>query len=159
MIMVQSYYKIIISISAMVVFSCAPSTQQDIGNTDPMTLKENVRLAINPAFQDWVLFENGTYIIFDNADTIPDLEMEAVHLMEEYGPYTTGGPSGDFGVSALNLTKGWLVSGHCYGMYTYVHPDEIDSKDPSEVDIGVFGRHKRQLDGNKPVVIHVNRRE
>ena len=25
---------------------------------------EHVKLAINPKFQDWVLFENGTYILF-----------------------------------------------------------------------------------------------
>ena len=40
------------------------------------TLLEHVKLAINPKFEDWVLFENGTYIMFDDASQIEDLEKE-----------------------------------------------------------------------------------
>ena len=29
-------------------------------------LIENIKLAINPKFKDWVIFKNGTYIIFDD---------------------------------------------------------------------------------------------
>ena len=37
-------------------------------------LIDHGKFAINPKFQDWVLFENGTYIIFDDAATIADLK-------------------------------------------------------------------------------------
>ena len=65
-------------------------------------LIDHVKLAINPKFQDWVLFKNGTYIIFDNADTIPDIESEALKLMKEFGPVNIGSSAGDFSVTTLS---------------------------------------------------------
>jgi hypothetical protein len=124
-----------------------------------MTLLEHVNLAINPKFQDWVLFENGTYIIFDNADTIADLKEESIKLMKEYGPVYAGSPAGDFSVTHLNKTEGWVVSGHCYGMYTYVNPVELETNNPDDVKIGLFGRTKREKDGKKLQIIHINRKK
>lgn len=124
-----------------------------------MPLLENVQLAINPAFQDWVLFENGTYIIFDKADTIKDIREEAIKLMKEYGPVYAGGTAGDFGVTHLDKTEGWVVSGHCYGMYTYVNPAEIEADTPNDAAIGLLGRSKRDKDGKNPVIVHVNRKK
>lgn len=121
-------------------------------------LLENVRLAINPQFQDWVLFENGTYIIFDNADSISDIKAEAIKLMQEFGPVHTGGPAGDFSVTHLDKTNGWVVSGHGYGMYTYVHPTELDSSSPNDIEIGLYGRAKRNDDGQNPKIIHINKK-
>jgi len=120
---------------------------------------EHVKLAINPKFQDWVLFENGTYIIFDDISTIEDVKEEALQLMKEFGPVSAGGPAGDFSVIHLNLTEGWLVSGHGYGMYTYVHPSELDSESPNDLEIGLYGRSKRDSDGQNPEIIHINRSE
>ncbi len=120
---------------------------------------EHVKLAINPKFQDWVLFENGTYIIFDDISTVEDVKEEAVKLMKEFGPVYAGGPAGDFNIIHLNLTEGWLVSGHGYGMYTYVHPSELDSEDPSDLEIGLYGRSKRDSDGQNPEIIHINSAE
>ena len=121
-------------------------------------LIHNVRLAINPKFQDWILFKNGTYIVFDNADIIPDLESEAIKLMKEFGPVYAGGSAGDFGTANLGKNKGWIVSGHGYGMYTYVDPSEIKHKKTNDVEIGLFGRNKRDLDGKNPNIIHVNKK-
>ena len=123
------------------------------------TLLEHVKLAINPNLQDWVLFENGTYVIFDAVDTIPDMEAEAIKLMKEYGPAHAGGPAGDFSVTHLHRTEGWVVSGHGYGMYTYVNPTELSEKTPTDVEIGLFERSKRNLDGKNPKVLHINRAE
>lgn len=120
---------------------------------------EHVKLAINPKFQDWVLFENGTYIIFDDISTIRDIKEEAINLMKEFGPVSAGGPAGDFSVIHLNLTEGWLVSGHGYGMYTYVHPSELDNVSPNDLEIGLYGRSKRDSDGQNPEIIHINNSE
>ncbi|RLJ32838.1 hypothetical protein CLU97_2303 [Chryseobacterium sp. 7] len=120
---------------------------------------EHVKLAINPKFQDWVLFENGTYIIFDDITTIEDVKEESIKLMKEFGPVSAGGPAGDFSVIHLNLTEGWLVSGHGYGMYTYVHPSELDSESPNDLEIGLYGRSKRDSDGQNPEIIHINSAE
>ncbi|MFS4472619.1 hypothetical protein [Chryseobacterium sp. T20] len=120
---------------------------------------EQVKLAINPKFQDWVLFENGTYIIFDDISIIEDVKKEALQLMKEFGPVYAGGPAGDFNVIHLNLTEGWLVSGHGYGMYTYVHPSELDNESPNDLEIGLYGRSKRDSDGQNPEIIHINKSE
>lgn len=124
---------------------------------DSKSILDNVRLAINPKFQDWVLFENGTYIIFDNVDTVSNMEEEATKLMKEFGPVYAGGPAGDFSVSHLNQTEGWVVSGHAYGMYTYVNPKALESESPTDAEIGLHGRSKRNQDGLNPRIIHVNK--
>ena len=120
---------------------------------------EHVKLAINPKFQDWVLFENDTYIIFDDISTIKNVKEEALQLMKEFGPVSAGGPAGDFSVIHLTLTEGWLVSGHGYGMYTYVHPSELDNESPNDLEIGLYGRSKRDSDGQNPQIIHINSSE
>ena len=119
-------------------------------------LLERVKLAINPAFSDWVLFKNGTYIIVDDADSNFDVPANAVRAMREYGPVSVGGPAGDFEVFHLDETEGWVVGGHGYGMYTYVHPSELTATSPSDVEIGLLGRSKRDLDGADPTILHVN---
>lgn len=118
---------------------------------------EHVNLAINPQFQDWVLFKNDTYIIFDDITIIGNVQEEAIKLMKEFGPVFAGGPAGDFNVIHLNSTEGWLVSGHGYGMYTYVHPSELDNEFPNDLEIGLLGRSKRNSDGENPEIIHINR--
>ena len=86
------------------------------------------------------------------------MKEEAIKLMKEYGPVFGGGPAGDFGVTHLNRTEGWVVSGHGYGMYTYVSPNELKSEKPDDMEIGLYGRSKRNLDGKNPIVIHINRK-
>ncbi|EJL71879.1 hypothetical protein [Chryseobacterium populi] len=129
------------------------SNIKKMNNSD---LIENVKLAINPKFQDWVLFKNGTYIIFDNVDTIKAVNDEAIKQMKEFGPVFAGGPAGDFNTIHLTKTDGWIVSGHGYGMYTYVNPSEIENKTPNDIEIGIFGRSKRDLDGKNPEILYIN---
>ncbi len=146
--------KIILIILNLVFLGCGNSNNKaENYKTD---LINHVRLAINPKYQDWVLFKNGTYIIFDNADTIRNLETEANKEMKEFGPVYPGGLAGDFSVTYLTKTEGWIVSGHGYGMYTYVNPKELKSEKPKDIEIGLLGRGKRDLDGKKPIIIHIN---
>ncbi|WP_228401584.1 hypothetical protein [Chryseobacterium sp. PMSZPI] len=123
---------------------------------DNLSTLENIKLAINPKFQDWVLFKNDTYIIFDDITTIENVQDEAIKLMKEFGPVFAGGTAGDFSVIHLNSTEGWLVSGHGYGMYTYVHPTELDNEVPNDLEIGLLGRSKRNSDGENPEIVHIN---
>lgn len=124
-----------------------------------ITLIENVKLAINPKFQDWVLFENGTYIVFNDTDKIEDIRKEAFKIMAEYGPVHIGSPAGDFEVITLKKAEGWSISGHYFGMYTYVHPSEINTSAVNESEIGIFGRSKRNLDSQNPTIIYINRKD
>lgn len=59
-----------------------------------------------------------------------EIEEQGVEKMKEFGPVHTGGPAGDFGITTLHKTQGWVVSGYGYGMYTYVHPSELDKQNP-----------------------------
>ncbi|SFD20844.1 hypothetical protein [Flavobacterium phragmitis] len=131
---------------------------QNLNEKEENKLLNHVKLSINEKFQNWVLFKNGTYIIFENADIIPDLESEAIKLMKEFGPVYTGTHAADFDVTDLKKTEGWIVSGHGYGMYTYVSPDEIKCDITDILEIGLYGRYKRDLDGRNPVIIHINRK-
>ncbi|MBP2615355.1 hypothetical protein [Chryseobacterium jejuense] len=121
-----------------------------------LSILEHIKLTINPKFQDWILFKNDTYIIFDDITIVANVQDEAIKLMKEFGPVFAGGSAGDFNVIHLNSTEGWLVSGHGYGMYTYVHPSELDNETPNDLEIGLYGRSKRNLDGENPEIVHIN---
>lgn len=156
-------FKTILILLSFFLFNCGNSEKKKVDNQKinkmiESNLLNQVKLAINPKFQDWVLFKNGTYIIFDNADPIPNLENEAMKLMKEFGPVHVGGSAGDFGVTHLNKTEGQVVSGHGYGIYTYVNPKELKPEKPNDVEIGLFGRNKRDLDGKNPIIVHINRK-
>ncbi len=116
-------------------------------------LIEHVKLAINPHFQNWILFENGTYIIIEDATGLDEINEQGIKKMKEFGPVQAGTPAGDFETITLNATKGWVVSGHGYGMYTYVHPSELADESPENYVVGLLGRSKRDLDGGEPVVV------
>lgn len=148
--------------ACILLISCSKQSKNSDAKNIQMNKNElinHIKLAINPKFQDWVVFKNGTYIIFDEADRIKDVNSEALKQMKEFGPVYAGGPAGDFGITTLNQTDGWIVSGHGYGMYTYVNPSELSIKNPSDSEIGLFGRNKRDLDGKNPEIIFVNRKK
>lgn len=137
-----------------------PNNQSEKNHSNKMSkeeLIENVKLAINPKFKDWVLFKNGTYIIFDDITKVKNINDEAIAMMKEFGPVFAGGPAGDFNTIHLTKTKGWIVSGHGYGMYTFVSPNEFENTYPNDLEVGVFGRSKRNHDGKKPEIIYVNK--
>ncbi|WP_232707008.1 hypothetical protein [Epilithonimonas sp. JDS] len=154
--------RLIIITACILLSSCNKQSENIDEKTVQMSNHElisHIKLAINPKFQDWVLFKNGTYIIFDEANTIKDVNSEALKQMKDFGPVYAGGSAGDFGIIKLNQTDGWLVSGHGYGMYTYVNPGELRTKNPSDSEIGFFGRNKRDLDSKRLEIIYVNRKK
>ncbi|MCD0455320.1 hypothetical protein LPB85_07650 [Chryseobacterium sp. LC2016-27] len=139
------------------VFKTNQPKQSQSKKMNDKELIENVKLAINPKFPDWVLFKNGTYIIFDDITKVKNINDEAMVMMKEFGPVFAGGPAGDFNTIHLTKTEGWIVSGHGYGMYTYVSPSEIQNESANDMEIGLLGRSKRDLDGKKPEIIYVNK--
>ena len=115
----------------------------------------HIRQAIKPDFKSWVVFANGTYIINSDSSN-KNFKEKALEIMREYGPVHGGSPAGDMTITKLTLTEGWVVGGHYYGMYTYVHPSELEKKDVADIDVGFFGRKKRDKDGRELRIIHVN---
>jgi hypothetical protein len=74
--------------------------------------------------------------------------------MREWGPVHAGSPAGDFSVIKLEGHPGWVVTCHHPEVLTYVAPDELNA-DPSEVEVGLFGRGKREADATDLIVVHV----
>jgi len=50
-----------------------------------------------------------------------------------------------------------MVTGHCNGMYTYVHPNEIRHLPYGDLAVGVYGRSKRHRDSKELLILNVNR--
>jgi hypothetical protein len=126
---------------------------------EEVSFLDNVKDELEGKYAEWVLFENGTYIVYSNTDTIADVESHAINIMQEYGPVFAGGPPGDFNVAVCEKVPGWAVSGHYPDMFTYVHPNEMKSSSKEDMYIGLYGRSKRNEDGNLAKVIHVNHKE
>lgn len=118
---------------------------------------EHVRLAVNENLQDWVLFANGTFIVFEDAAEEENLEQKAIEILKEHGEVREGEASADFQVTPLAKTVGWVVRGNVDGLYVYVHPDELDSDNPNDLEVGLFARIIRQTDYEDREVLHVNR--
>ena len=115
-------------------------------------LIKQVQLAINPKFKNWILFKNGTFVIIEDISE-EEIETAGIEKMKEFGPVYVGSEAADFRTITLTNVEGWLVSGHGYGMYTYVHPTELEKENPDSHEIGLFGRSKRNLDGLNPEII------
>ena len=119
---------------------------------------EHVRKAIAPELGDWVLFANGTFVVFEDAAADDDLGQRAIELLRTRGEVIPGTASADFQVTSLEHTTGWVVRGNVPGMYVYVKPEELDSDTPGDIEIGMFARTIRQLDHEDLEVMHINRR-
>jgi len=98
----------------------------------------------------WVAFNNCTFILHENSI---DLNMKSIETMKHYGKVFAGAAAGDFTVHKLNDDEGYIVSGHCEGMYTYVNPKEKKIIGLEDLGIGLYGRMKRDIDANELNII------
>jgi len=102
--------------------------------------------------KSWVLFENGTCVIFTNASG--DISNQATDLLKEWGPVHVGTSSADFSVVDLADGQGWVVTCHHPDILTYVDPEEIGPA-PNELTIGMLGRGMRDDDAHDLHIVHV----
>ena len=106
----------------------------------------------------WVIFENGTCVVFKNPDPKLDLKEEAIKLLKEWGPVVPGTSAGDFNITTLTQHPGWIVTCHHPDIINYVSPTDFDEKQlVGEVNIGLFGRSMRDTDAKSLKVIHVQK--
>ena len=109
----------------------------------------------NPALP-WALFAHGTFVILDPALAPDELSVAALQILGEFGPVRIGSLAADFSVTALQHVDGWVVSSHRSGLFTYVHPSEMDEDEPSELSIGLLGRAKRHQDSIERQLVHLH---
>lgn len=114
-----------------------------------------VQSAIIPSYKDWVIFDNGTYIIFDNIDTIFDIQKTAIQWLKHYKPKSEQENNWNYSITELDKTNGWSVFGNGYGIYTIVHADELHVG-ASAQEIGIYAKAKRALDEKNPQIIYIS---
>ncbi|TXT59147.1 MAG: hypothetical protein BAJALOKI1v1_1470002 [Promethearchaeota archaeon] len=107
--------------------------------------------------KNWVLFRNGTCVIFTKKGD--QLVESALTLIKGWGPVNVGTSSADFSVITLEHQPGWIITCHHPDILTYVSPEEIPFDEINDTNgnimIGLIGRQKRDLDGRVPVIVHV----
>jgi hypothetical protein len=118
---------------------------------------ETMRAVLTGAGKSFVLFENGTVVVFVDAAADVDLEAAAEDLLASFGPVQVGSSAGDFGVLVLPDDRGWAVTSHHPDVLTLLLPDEI-SADAGELAVGVIGRSKRGRDAEALRVVHIEDR-
>jgi hypothetical protein len=103
--------------------------------------------------RSWVLFENGTCIVFTEPGS--DLVTQARAILREFGRAGDGSETGDFAATIpLDDGRGWLVAGHHSDIVTFVSREEVEPG-ASDTVIGRMGRMKREQDTEQLRVIHV----
>ena len=124
--------------------------------------KSNTAVAINPIdlwnyilgkTSSWVLYKNGTCVRIKEAEG--DLGQRANTIMKRFGEVYPGSPAGDFSVMTPKNFAGWVVGCHHPNILTYVAPNEMEGKQISDVEVGLWGRMKRHKDAEELQIIHI----
>ena len=105
----------------------------------------------------WVLFDNGTFIVFPDAAPDDNIAESALAIMKQHAKVFGAIEPADFEVTTLANASGWVARGDVPDMYVLVDPEELDSDSPTELEIGEFAHVIRQLDSEDLDVLHVNR--
>lgn len=122
---------------------------------DRTTLLESVQAAIIPAYQDWVVFENGSYIIFDHIDSIANPINTAKNWLAHYRKIAQNTSDWSVSITELDYSEGWSIFGNGYGIYTFVHLLELKDETPPK-QIGNYAKWKRAKDEQHPKIIYLH---
>ena len=116
-------------------------------------LVEAWRATLGGLDKSWVLFENGTCIVFTEPGS--DLITQAKAILREFGRAGDASEIGDFAATILlDDGRGWLVAGYHSDIVTFVSRDEV-APGASDTAIGRIGRTKREQDTEQLRVMHV----
>lgn len=111
-------------------------------------LKFNVAIGISAQRPRWVLFKNGTYIIFPEGHTDAQIQEKAIQIIRSY----TNDP---IAIKKSNFAKGWIGSTST-GIYTYISRDQLGEGIPKNSDIQAQARQNIVADKAAPKVVHIN---
>ncbi len=116
---------------------------------DYKSLIFNVQLGINPSKKNWVLFKNGTYLIFPNKTAEKDAIRAAKKLLTNYNGNTVF-------IDKSNFAKGWIASTPT-GIYNYIDKGAFGRGIPKPASIEKKGIDNIAADKKGLEIIHVNR--
>lgn len=118
---------------------------------DFTALQFNVALGISVKRPRWVLFKNGTYVIFPEVYTDDQIKNQAIKMVSQY----TGGA---ITVTKSSLAKGW-IGRTSKGIYTYVSLEDLKSEMPSQSEITAQAKQNILADKREQRVVHINRKK
>ncbi len=108
----------------------------------------NVQLGINPKRKNWVLFQNGTYIVFPDGYTKDQMKNAAIKLVKSFN-------NNALNVQKSNFAKGWIVS-TSGGIYNYVSKSQIRKVVTDFKEVSARGEKNIIKDKLEAVVVHIN---
>lgn len=108
----------------------------------------NAKLSINPSQPNWVLFENGTYILLPSNLTVEQMKKNAVIIIKRYN-------NESLSISKSPLTKGW-IAGSQKGIYNYVSLEKAGDRLATDKQLSGIGESNILKDKEQLNIVHVN---
>lgn len=118
---------------------------------DYTSLRFNVDVGISRSKPDWVLFKNGTYIIFPSGYTDEQMTTAAKNLLDSYN-------SQSISVNKSNFAKGWIGS-TTNGIYTFVSQEALGLGIHSDQTLVNAAVSNIVADKKEKKVVHINRKK
>ncbi|NHJ84400.1 MAG: hypothetical protein FK734_03000 [Asgard group archaeon] len=102
----------------------------------------------------WVLFSNGTCVVDEGQ--FENIEQDSIEFLKQNGKIVPGTPLGDFNVQELAEGNIWIVFSYLDAIMTIVLREEIEEEDIGDLEVGLFGRYKRDKDAQELQIIHIS---
>lgn len=112
------------------------------------TLIFNTKLSVNPKQPNWVLFSNGTYILFPKGTRSEEMRKSASGLLQRYN-------NESFTITKSPLVKGWIARSK-KGIYNYVSLEQAGDRLTSIETLKKIGKTNVLKDKTTPIIVHVN---
>ncbi len=112
------------------------------------SLTFNVKMGVSPSQPDWVLFSNGTYIIFPRGTSDREMRKAAKKIIGNY-------KSQSLKVRKSPMVKGWIVYAD-KGIFNYVSLKQAGERTISDKDLIRLGEQNILADQAKPFIVHIN---
>jgi len=120
-----------------------PVTEEDF-----TALQFNVALGISSQRPRWVLFKNGTYIIFPEGYTDTQIEGKAKEIVSGYA-------NQNITIRKSSLAKGYIGTAP-NGIYTYISQEDLGTGITDENKVKAQALQNIIADKNELRVIHIN---
>ena len=109
----------------------------------------NTKLSVSPEKPNWILFSNGTYILYPIGTSKEDMRKTSLGLLQRYNNET-------FKVKKSPIVKGWVAS-TSKGIYSYVSLAQASSRLASNKELASIGKQNVMKDKASPIIIHINK--
>jgi len=118
---------------------------------DYKSLKFNVAIGISPTKPDWVLYKNGTYIIFPSGYTDTQMKTAAGDLLDSFNNQLAT-------LDKSQFAKGW-IGATSKGIYTFVSQESLGLGIHSDNTLINAAISNIQADKLEKEIVHINRKK